>query len=145
MTLPLVVGADGSGASLEAVDWAAAEAVRHGAPLHVLHAAAGDREASGVLRAAVELLLGSVALAVAARSHCPVVVVRGEARHRETRFGSVVVGVEAGEGSDTAVEFAFREARARRCRLVAVHAWNPRFGGAAAPGTPPWYVAEAHR
>ncbi|MGW4276022.1 universal stress protein [Streptomyces seoulensis] len=192
MTLPLVVGADGSEASLEAVDWAAAEAVRHGAPLHVLHAAAGDREASGVLRAAVEragaaapavrlsgevvhadaisalvagdraalalvlgsrglggelpgLLLGSVALAVAARSHCPVVVVRGEARHRETRFGSVVVGVEAGEGSDTAVEFAFREARARRCRLVAVHAWNPRFGAAAAPGIPPWYVAEAHR
>ncbi|MFF8596319.1 universal stress protein [Streptomyces sp. NPDC015220] len=192
MTLPLVVGADGSEASLEAVAWAAAEAVRHGVPLHVLHAAVGDHEASDVVRTAAErataaapavrvssevvheeaisslvgkdrsalalvlgsrglggdlpgLLLGSVGLAVAARAHCPIIVVRGAAEHRDARFGSIVVGVEEGEGSDTAVEFAFREARTRHCRLVAVHAWNPRFGASPTPEVPPWYALEAHR
>lgn len=30
VTIPLVVGVDGSESSLEAVDWAAVEAVRHG-------------------------------------------------------------------------------------------------------------------
>ncbi|MEU0221256.1 universal stress protein, partial [Streptomyces sp. NPDC006265] len=44
MTIPLVVGIDGSEASLEAVDWAADEAVRHDVPLHLLHAAARDDE-----------------------------------------------------------------------------------------------------
>ncbi|MGW2642840.1 universal stress protein, partial [Streptomyces sp. NPDC001348] len=40
MTIPLVVGLDGSEASLEAVDWAADEAVLHQVPLRLLHAAA---------------------------------------------------------------------------------------------------------
>ncbi|MEU6884885.1 universal stress protein [Streptomyces viridosporus] len=91
------------------------------------------------------LLLGSVGLAVAARADCPVVVVRGSAEHRGVRFGSVVVGVEDGEGSDTAVEFAFREAHVRRCELVAVHA---RSTPASAPSEPPpgsWYPREARR
>ncbi|MFE9171749.1 universal stress protein [Streptomyces kebangsaanensis] len=191
MTIPLVVGVDGSETSLEAVDWAAAEAVRHDVPLHLLHAAAGNHEASEVVHAASEragkgaptvrlssevvhedaisalvgkdrnafalvlgsrglgdlpgMLLGSVGLAVAARADCPVVVVRGSAEHRDARFGSVVVGVEEGEGSDTAVRFAFREARVRHCRLVAVHAWNPRFGASPTPQVPPWYALEAHR
>ncbi|MEV0565945.1 universal stress protein [Dactylosporangium sp. NPDC050588] len=34
----VVVGVDGSPPSLEAVDWAAAEAVRRGRPMHILHA-----------------------------------------------------------------------------------------------------------
>ncbi|CAM5344708.1 hypothetical protein SCHAM137S_02369 [Streptomyces chartreusis] len=42
----LVVGVDGSEASLEAVDWAADEAALHKVPLHLLHAATRDREAS---------------------------------------------------------------------------------------------------
>src|SRR5690349_5295845 len=54
VTIPLVVGVDGSEASLEAVDWAADEAVRHGVPLHLLHAAARDHEASDVIEAASE-------------------------------------------------------------------------------------------
>ncbi|MCD9876354.1 universal stress protein [Streptomyces guryensis] len=180
MTIPLVVGVDGSEASLEAVDWAAAEAVRHGVPLHLLHAVAGDREASDVIGAASEraaktaptarlssevlheeaasalvvrgrnafalvlgsrglgdlagMLLGSVGLAVAAHADCPVVVVRGGVEHRAGRYGNIVVGVEDGEGSGTAVEFAFREAHVRRCRLVAVHAWSVPVGNPGPPG-----------
>lgn len=38
MTLALVVGVDGSDASLLAVDWAVDEAVRHGLPLRLVHA-----------------------------------------------------------------------------------------------------------
>ncbi|MCZ4602798.1 universal stress protein [Streptomyces sp. Lzd4kr] len=165
MSIPVVAGVDGSVASLEAVDWAAAEAGRHQIPLRLLHAAADDGEASDVIDAASErvreashtvrlssellhkdaasalvdkgrnafapvlgsrglgglagMLLGPVGLALAARADCPVVVVRGAADHTGVRFGTVVVGVEDGESSGTAVRFVFREARVRRCRLVA--------------------------
>lgn len=190
MTIPLVVGVDGSEASLEAVDWAAAEAARHGVPLLLLHAAAGEHEASDVISAASErarqgappvrlssevshedaasalvgrgrnafalvlgnrglgdlsgMLLGSVSLAVAARADCPVVVVRGTAEHRTARFGSVVVGVEDGEGSGTAVDFALREAHVRRCQLVAVHAWSAPSGACTTPQSSSWPL-DAHR
>ena len=190
MTIPLVVGVDGSEASLEAVDWAAEEAVRHEVPLHLLHAAPRDHEVYDVIGHASEravkgapavrlsgevlhdeaasalvdkgrnafalvlgsrgrgdlagMLLGSVSLAVAARADCPVVVVRGAAEHRNARFGSVVVGVEEGEGSGTAVQFALREAQVRRCRLVAVHAWSAQLAALTAQA-PSWYALEAHR
>ncbi|MFF5313307.1 universal stress protein [Streptomyces massasporeus] len=191
MTIPLVVGVDGSVASLEAVDWAAGEAVRHGVPLHLLHAAPRDHEVSDVIGHASEravkgaptvrlssevlrddpasalvdkgrnafalvlgsrglgdlagMLLGSVSLAVAARADCPVVVVRGTAEHRDARFASVVVGVEEGEGSGTAVQFAFREAQVRDCRLVAIHAWSAQFGAPTTSQSHSWYAMEAHR
>ncbi|WEO93901.1 universal stress protein [Streptomyces sp. FXJ1.172] len=192
MTIPLVVGVDGSEASLGAVDWAAAEAARHAVPLQLVHSAAGagESEATAVIRAASararkrapavplssevshgdaasallgighnafalvlgsrgcgdldSMLLGSVGLAVAARADCPVVVVRGTAEHRDARFGSVVVGVEDGEGSGTAVDFAFREARVRDCRLVAVHAWTAPSGACTTSRAPSWFL-EAHR
>ncbi|MFJ9863859.1 universal stress protein [Streptomyces sp. NPDC101165] len=189
MTIPVVVGVDGSEASLEAVDWAADEAVRHGVPLHILHAASGNHEPSDVITAASErarkiaptvrlssevshenaasalidkgrnalalvlgsrgfgdlddMLLGSVSLAVAARSDCPVVVIRGEVAHRDGRFGTIVVGVEDEESSGTALEFAFREAHARRCRLAAVHAWSAPSGAFGAAQDPSWPL-EAH-
>ncbi|GGN79754.1 universal stress protein [Streptomyces albiflavescens] len=44
MTLPLVVGVDGSDASLLAVDWAVDEALRHGVPLRIVHASPGERD-----------------------------------------------------------------------------------------------------
>ncbi|MEU8691411.1 universal stress protein [Streptomyces sp. NPDC048665] len=190
MTIPLVVGVDGSEASLEAVGWAADEAVRHGVPLHLLHAAGGARDASQVISAATAraeersptvrlssevsyedaatalvdvgrnafalvlgsrglgdltgLLLGSVSLAVAARADCPVFVVRGTVEHREARFGSIVVGVKDEKTSGTAVHVAFREARARRCRLVAVHAWSAPSGACTTARAPSWPL-EAHR
>ncbi|TLS41193.1 universal stress protein [Streptomyces montanus] len=191
MTIPLVVGIDGSEASLDAVHWAADEAVRHGVPLHLLHAAAGDREASDVIGAASErarqgaptvrlssemlhedaasalvekgrnafalvlgskglgdlagMLLGSVSLAVAAHADCPVVVVRGGVEHRDSRFGNIVVGVEDGEGSGTALQFAFREAHVRRCRLVAVHAWSAPVGSPGPPGLPGYALQAVRR
>ncbi|GAB2449042.1 universal stress protein [Streptomyces incanus] len=91
------------------------------------------------------LLLGSVSLAVAARADCPVIVVRGSQEHRAARFGRVVVGVEDGEGSDAAVEFALREARVRRCELVAVHAWSAPIGALSEPLPGSWYALETHR
>ncbi|TLQ47505.1 universal stress protein [Streptomyces marianii] len=191
MAIPLVVGVDGSEASLEAVDWAADEAVRHDVPLLLVHAAAPDHGAADPIGVAADrarkhapsarlsgevvhedpatallgkgrnafalvvgrrglgdlagLLLGSVSLAVAARADCPVVVVRGRPEHRGVRFRSVVVGVEDGEGSGTAVEFAMREAHVRRCRLVAVHAWSVPFGGLADPPPPAGYGVRTPR
>ncbi|MBD0422698.1 universal stress protein [Streptomyces sp. TRM S81-3] len=190
MAIPLVAGIDGSEASLEAVDWAAEEAVRHGVPLHLLHAAAGGRGASELINAASEragqraptvqltnevlpgnaafalvdrgrnafalvlgsrgrgdlagMLLGSVSLAVAARADCPVIVVRGATEDRDASFENIVVGVEDGEGSDTAVQFAFREAHVRRCRLMAVHAWSAPFGASTAPQASSWSL-DSHR
>lgn len=91
------------------------------------------------------LLLGSVSLAVAARADCPVIVVRGSQEHRAGRFGNVVVGVEDGEGSDTAVWFAVREAHVRHCELVAVHAWSAPLGALSEPLPGPWYALETHR
>ena len=40
MARPVVAGSDGSQESLQAVQWAAAEAVRHSAPLRIVTAAA---------------------------------------------------------------------------------------------------------
>ncbi|MFF3518267.1 universal stress protein [Streptomyces sp. NPDC002573] len=40
---PLVVGVDGSDSSLQAVDWAVDEAVRHGLPLRLVHASRWER------------------------------------------------------------------------------------------------------
>ncbi|MFK4869352.1 universal stress protein [Streptomyces sp. CSMPJR101] len=48
MTLPLVVGVDGSDPSLVAVDWAADEAVRHGLTLRLVHASLWERYAGAV-------------------------------------------------------------------------------------------------
>jgi nucleotide-binding universal stress UspA family protein len=89
------------------------------------------------------MLLGSVSLAVAAHADCPVIVVRGGVEHRHGRFGRVVVGVEDGEGSGTAVDFACREAHVRRCRLVAVHAWSVPVGNPGPPGRLSGYALRA--
>lgn len=158
MAIPLVVGIDGSESSLEAVDWAAAEADRH-LSLHLVHAAAGDRERSGVISAASErararnptvqlssdvlhedaaalvdkghsafapalgsrglgeladMLSGAVRLAVAARTDCPVILVRGAAEHGKGRLGNIV-------------------------------AWNPSSRAITPRPALSWYAVEAHR
>jgi nucleotide-binding universal stress UspA family protein len=79
------------------------------------------------------LVIGSTAVELAARAHCPVVVVRGA-----DRDGSVVVGVDGTPVGEAAIAFAFAEASARGVDLVAVHTWTDLLletafaGGAAA-------------
>jgi nucleotide-binding universal stress UspA family protein len=68
------------------------------------------------------LLIGSIALAAAARAHCPVAVVGGSAAARPE--APVVVGVDGSAESDAALGYAFEEANARGVPLVAVHAWS---------------------
>ncbi|EST39739.1 hypothetical protein N566_00375 [Streptomycetaceae bacterium MP113-05] len=70
------------------------------------------------------MLLGSVGLAVAARAHCPVVVVRGEQADWEDVSRPVVLGVGDLAEGPAATVFAFREARLRNSPLRAVRAWR---------------------
>ncbi|CAL9670032.1 Universal stress protein_MSMEI_3859 [Streptomyces sp. enrichment culture] len=78
-----------------------------------------------------ELLLGSVSLSLAARSPCPVVVVRGREQNRQAVNGLIVVGV--GGGTDRpAIRYALREGAVRGCEVEAVRAWRRP-----AHGTPP--------
>ncbi|MFD0318355.1 universal stress protein [Streptomyces flavalbus] len=70
------------------------------------------------------LLLGSVSLAVAARAHCPVIVVRGDRAALTGGHGRVLLGAgEPGTG-DAAARFAVREAEVRGDTLDAVRAWR---------------------
>ncbi|MEU9451205.1 universal stress protein [Streptomyces sp. NPDC048277] len=189
MTLPLVVGVDGSDASLLAVDWAAAEAARHGVPLRLVYASlweryeggtpAADLEGPGagervlaehIVAAAAEravrrapeaevttgivpedavdallhegdtacalvtgsrgrgelkgMLLGSVGLTVAARAHCPVIVVRGDRAGTAGTHERILLAAGDPESGGTAARFAFREAEARGCTLDVVRAWR---------------------
>jgi len=141
---------------------AAVEAVRHSLSLHLVHTAAGDREPSDVISAGrhvlapvlgsrgladpADMLSGAVSLTVAARAHCPVVVVRGAAKRRNSRCGNIVVGVdEAREGSRPALPFTLREARMRSCRLTAAHAWNPSSRALNPRPAPSRYALEAHQ
>lgn len=78
----------------------------------------GDRGRGGV----AGLLLGSVAVSMAAHAACPVVVVRG--RGSGAQDGPVVVGVDGSPSSESAIAFAFAAADARDVELVAVHTWN---------------------
>lgn len=67
------------------------------------------------------MLLGSVAVGLAAHGRCPVVVVRGE---NVPADGPVVVGVEGSEADDPVLGFAFEQAQRRGVPLRAVHTWN---------------------
>ncbi|MCX4673685.1 universal stress protein [Streptomyces sp. NBC_01381] len=76
------------------------------------------------------VLVGSVALAVAARADCPVVLVRAGDRPEDEREGSaeepgrpVVLGLDLDRPCDELLEFAFRTASTRRAPLHVVHAW----------------------
>jgi nucleotide-binding universal stress UspA family protein len=102
-----------------------------GAPIEVLASEAkraqvlvlGDRGLGGLSG----LILGSVAVSVAAHGPCPVVIVRGD--HVGTgavsgRQGPVVVGIDGSPVSEAAIAFAFEEAAMRGADLVAVHAWS---------------------
>lgn len=70
------------------------------------------------------LVLGSVAVAVSAHAHCPVVVMHAdEPDGVPPEEGHVVVGLDGSELSDAAMNFACEAAAARGVPLVAVHTW----------------------
>ncbi|MDR3081796.1 MAG: universal stress protein, partial [Streptomyces sp.] len=70
------------------------------------------------------LLLGSVSLAVAARAHCPVIVVRGDKAGLAGAHDRILLGAGEPDTSGEAVRFAFGEAEARKCVLDVVRAWR---------------------
>lgn len=83
----------------------------------------GDRGLGGF----TGLLVGSIAVELAAHSPRPVLVVRGHSRTE----GPVVVGVDGSPANQPAVGHSFETAGLRHAPLVAVHAWTlPR------PATP---------
>ncbi|GHI03900.1 universal stress protein [Streptomyces cellostaticus] len=201
--LPLVVGVDGSGSSLTALDWAVDEAARRGLPLRLVYASLWERY-EGILpsggpapseqvmaeqivisaaerarlrhpevRTATDILpeeaaealvragdtafavvtgargrgglrgrlLGSVGPAVAARAHCPVIVVRGDPAGLSGTHERILLGAGEPDAAGEAVRFAFAEAGTRGCVLDAVRAWSAhgsadllRLGGDAAEG-----------
>jgi len=78
--------------------------------------ALGDRGLGGF----TGLLVGSVAVQLAAHSPVPVLV----AKNYRGSLGSVVVGVDGSPHSITALAHAFEEADFRHSPLVAVHTWT---------------------
>ncbi|MFG2309203.1 universal stress protein [Streptomyces sp. NPDC048566] len=187
MTLPLVVGVDGSDGSLQALDWAVDEATRGGLPLRLVHASLWERYEGALptlsrerssetvlaehvvasaaervlrqnpdLRVSTEIvaaeavpalldegrnaaalitgsrgrgelkgtLLGSVSLAVAARAHVPVVVVRGDKAALTGSHGRVLLGAGEPDTDRAAVDFAFEQAAARGSEVEVVRAWR---------------------
>jgi nucleotide-binding universal stress UspA family protein len=76
----------------------------------------GDRGLGGF----VGLLVGSIAVELAAHSPTPVIVVRGQ---NQTE-GPVMVGVDGSPANQPAIGHAFQSASLRHAPLVAVHAWS---------------------
>jgi nucleotide-binding universal stress UspA family protein len=76
----------------------------------------GDRGLGGF----TGLLVGSVAVQLAAHSECPILVVRGD----PAGSGDVLLGVDGSSASEQAVEFAFQEADMRGAAITALHTWT---------------------
>ncbi|MEU5998809.1 universal stress protein [Streptomyces sp. NPDC047197] len=76
------------------------------------------------------VLVGSVALAVAARAACPVVLVRAGDHPEDEHRGSggphrpVVLGLDLDRPDDELLEYAFDAAASRRSALQVVHIWT---------------------
>ncbi|WIY00460.1 universal stress protein [Amycolatopsis mongoliensis] len=66
------------------------------------------------------LFSGSPDVDLAAKAHCPVVVVRGS----ESVDGPVVVGADGSPLSEAAIAWAFEEASVRNAPLVALYTWH---------------------
>lgn len=123
----LAAAADAAAAAAPGVE--IEQEVEVGYPIPVLEAESrrahilvlGDRGLGGVN----SLLIGSVAIALAAHAACPMVVIRGPEPAPASEALPVLVGVDTTANSAAAIEFAFDIADARRVPLVAVHAlWD---------------------
>ncbi len=96
----------------------------------------GDRGRGRIASA----VAGSVAISVATRSGCPIVVVRG-AEPAPDRALPVVVGIDGTPLSEAAIAFAFDAAAARRVPLVAVHTWLDELNDPALAELVDWQTA----
>jgi nucleotide-binding universal stress UspA family protein len=88
-----------------------------------------SREASLIVvgsqgHSGVASLLGSISVAVSARAHCPVVVVRGEA----AATAPVVVGLDDSDEAQTVLAFAVEQAAERKVSLRVIRAWSGALG-----------------
>lgn len=72
----------------------------------------------------MDVLVGSVGVAVAGHAACPVVVVRPGSNDRRRTSRRVVVGVDGTEASAAAVDFAFEAAARRGGDITALIAWS---------------------
>lgn len=81
------------------------------------------------------VLLGSVALAIAAHGTAPVAIIPAEGPGWPSD-GSVVVGVDGSATNEVAIRFAFEQAAFRGAELVAVHTWNHLKESAMQDGVP---------
>ncbi|MGW1106859.1 universal stress protein [Streptomyces sp. NPDC002540] len=70
------------------------------------------------------MLLGSVRLALAGRSHCPVVVIPAATQSARPKPGRIVVGIGDAAGPSAAAHFAFAQATSRHGELIAARAWR---------------------
>jgi nucleotide-binding universal stress UspA family protein len=110
-----------------------------GAPAPVLlacaHTAAlvviGDRGLGGFSG----LLVGSVAMYLAAHAACPILIARGGA----DPAGPVVLGVDGSPANDLAVGYAFETADWRNASINAVHAWTRPVSSGPGDMLPPVY------
>ncbi|MBP2328762.1 nucleotide-binding universal stress UspA family protein [Kibdelosporangium banguiense] len=68
------------------------------------------------------LMVGSVAVKLAQRASCPVVVVRDE--HDDTSGKPVILGVDGSPAGEAAIAFAYEQASRWNVPLVAVHTWS---------------------
>lgn len=81
----------------------------------------GRRGLSGLER----IFAGSTSVAVAARAHCPVIVVPHRWQAPRTPRLRIGVGIDGSERSLPALAAAFAECAARGAELVVVFAWEP--------------------
>ena len=77
----------------------------------------GDRGLGGF----TGLLIGSVAVQLAAHAACPVLIARGGVTDP---IAPVLLGVDGSPANDPAVGFAFPEASLRGAPLIAMHTWT---------------------
>jgi nucleotide-binding universal stress UspA family protein len=98
-------------------------------PVTALLAVAEDADllvlGSRGLGAVAGFLVGSVALAVVARTERPVVLVRAGERHEDDHLtGDVVLGLDLENPDDSVLGFAFDAASRRAAGLRVVHGWS---------------------
>lgn len=117
MEQDIVARTDGSAHDRAVVQWASQEATARGLPLRVIHG-----PLTVVPDTAQLVVAGTHAQDALAYSACPVVLITGRPGTR--RSTEIVLGVDAREPAQGAIDFAFVTARLRGVLLHAVHAWR---------------------